>query len=316
MDSPPEPRLNPLDAENLKTAVELLEYPGFAARVADIIGTPLEKVMKVLPDAASKTINLVSEKAMKVALDLSLLTMKKGKCDASPRVHKLASAVVGAVGGAAGVAGLTVELPVTTAIMFRAIADVARAEGEDLRDPIVCLSCMEVFALGGPSKDDDSTDGIYFGARVALAQSVHEAARYLAKGIATKKTAPVLVRLISKIAAKFGLVVTYKAAAQLVPVIGALGGAAINTLFLGHFQDMAKGHFIVRRLERKYGKKAVKFCYGEIRRQIQIERGELMLEEPEEHVIEVHPEPTKPEDIVDVDFEVIEAPVEPTEEKK
>ena len=37
-------------------------------------------------------------------------------------------------------------------------------------------------------------------------------------------------------------------------VIGALGGAAVNYAFLEHFQDVARGHFTVRRLERVYGK--------------------------------------------------------------
>ena len=52
-----------------------------------------------------------------------------------------------------------------------------------------------------------------------------------------------------------------KAAAQAVPAIGAAGGAIINTLFIDHFQDMARGHFIIRRLERKYGKEAVEATY-------------------------------------------------------
>jgi len=38
---------------------------------------------------------------------------------------------------------------------------------------------------------------------------------------------PVLVRLIAQIASRFGVVVTQKLAAQAVPVIGALGGAAV-----------------------------------------------------------------------------------------
>ena len=46
-----------------------------------------------------------------------------------------------------------------------------------------------------------------------------------------------------------------------VPAIGAAGGAIINTLFIDHFQDMAHGHFIVRRLERKYGEAIVKEKY-------------------------------------------------------
>ena len=55
-----------------------------------------------------------------------------------------------------------------------------------------------------------------------------------------------------------------KAAAQAIPAIGAAGGALINTIFMDHFQDMAKGHFIVRKLERKYGKEAVKILYEKL----------------------------------------------------
>jgi EcsC protein family len=55
----------------------------------------------------------------------------------------------------------------------------------------------------------------------------------------------------------FGVVVTQKLAAQAIPLVGALGGAAVNYAFIEHFQDMARGHFIVRRLERAYGKEVV-----------------------------------------------------------
>jgi hypothetical protein len=42
---------------------------------------------------------------------------------------------------------------------------------------------------------------------------------------------------------------------------GYAGGALINTIFMDHFQDIAKGHFIVMKLERKYGKEAVRSEY-------------------------------------------------------
>jgi len=50
-------------------------------------------------------------------------------------------------------------------------------------------------------------------------------------------------------------------AAQAIPAIGAIGGALINTIFMDHFQDMAIGHFIVRKLERIYGREAIKNLY-------------------------------------------------------
>jgi hypothetical protein len=37
-------------------------------------------------------------------------------------------------------------------------------------------------------------------------------------------------------------------------VVGALGGAAVNYAFIEHFQEVARGHFTIRRLERVYGK--------------------------------------------------------------
>ena len=69
------------------------------------------------------------------------------------------------------------------------------------------------------------------------------------------------MRLITQIATRFSIPVTEKAAAQAVPIIGAAGGALINTLFIDHFQDTARGHFVVRRLERIYGKSLVRTAY-------------------------------------------------------
>jgi hypothetical protein len=38
-----------------------------------------------------------------------------------------------------------------------------------------------------------------------------------------------------------------------------------NLVFTSHFQRVARGHFIVRRLERVYGREAVKSAYEAIR---------------------------------------------------
>jgi hypothetical protein len=74
-----------------------------------------------------------------------------------------------------------------------------------------------------------------------------------------------LVRLISQIAARFGVVVSEKLAAQAMPVIGAVGGAAVNLAFVQHFQTIARGHFTVRRLERAHGAELVRFEYERLR---------------------------------------------------
>ncbi|MBP1669075.1 MAG: hypothetical protein H6Q21_1441, partial [Bacteroidetes bacterium] len=69
---------------------------------------------------------------------------------------------------------------------------------------------------------------------------------------------------ITNISQRFGVQITEKLAAQAIPAIGAAGGAIINTIFIDHFQDMAKGHFIVRKLERAYGKEIIKKIYEEL----------------------------------------------------
>jgi hypothetical protein len=57
------------------------------------------------------------------------------------------------------------------------------------------------------------------------------------------------------------VVVSERAAASALPVIGALGGATVNVLFMNHFQRVAQGHFMVRRLERQYGRDVVRELY-------------------------------------------------------
>ena len=144
---------------------------------------------------------------------------------------------------------------------MRSIADIAQSEGDNVRYIETRLACLSVFALGGRAKSDDAAESGYFAARAALATAVSEATRYLAEKGLGKAGAPALVRLISLLAARFGVVVSEKAAAQAVPIIGAAGGALVNTIFIGHFQDMARGHFIVRRLERIHGTEPVRWAY-------------------------------------------------------
>jgi hypothetical protein len=161
---------------------------------------------------------------------------------------------------------LVIELPVSTTIMLRSIADIARHEGESLNDNATRLACLEVFALGGKQKSDDSTESGYFVVRSALARSISEAAQFAATKSLTGEGSPAVVRFIINVARRFSIQVTEKAAAQAIPVIGAAGGALINTLFMDHFQDMARGHFIVRRLENLYGKEIIKDSYEEMAR--------------------------------------------------
>ena len=253
------------DLDDLKKAKALLENPSLAAKITNFLGTPIEKGFSLLPDKWNLKIGDLTRIALSKAVQAALLTMKDspGK-EASKIWHKFAVATTGGIGGLFGLPALAIELPISTTIMLRSIADIARSEGEDIHKIESKIACIEVFALGGPSMSDDASESGYFAVRAALAQSVSMAAEYMTKRGLYEKGAPALVRLIIQIADRFSIQVSEKAAAQTVPAIGAAGGAIINTLFIDHFQDMARGHFIVRRLERKYGKEIVEETYKSV----------------------------------------------------
>ena len=94
-----------------------------------------------------------------------------------------------------------------------------------------------------------------------MASLVRDAVRHVAQRGPVVKGAPVLVRLIESIAARFGIVVQEKFALELFPVIGAASGALINAVFIEHFQSVARGHFTVRRLEQRHGAEEVRRVY-------------------------------------------------------
>jgi hypothetical protein len=172
----------------------------------------------------------------------------------------------GAVAGFFGLETLIVELPLTTGIMFRSIADIARAEGESPNDPETIVNCLQVFAMGSRLSDkDDAAETSYYGVRFALSKVVSDALQHVASHGVGSAGAPPLVRLISAVAARFGIVVTQKAMAQTIPVLGAIGGGLVNTLFISHFQDMARAHFSIRSLERRYGGEVVEDAYMRLR---------------------------------------------------
>jgi hypothetical protein len=249
----------------LKRAKLLLENPGLAARLSSMLGSPLERGMAMLPARFQSTVQKASEAAMMKALDVAVNSISSETSRKSnltrDRAHKFAAATSGAVGGAFGLFALSVELPISTTIMLRSVADIAKSEGENIQHIETRLACLTVFAMGGRSAGDDAAESGYFAARLAMSGAVSEASKFLAEKGMSKAGAPALVRLTSLIASRFGIVVSEKAAAQAIPIIGAASGALINTLFIEHFQNMARGHFIVRRLEKIHGAEPVRVAY-------------------------------------------------------
>ena len=247
-------KLSPQDIEDLKYAKNLLENPSLAAKLTDTLASPIEKGFAKLPQKWAEVVQTATRKSIEKALRFAVMTMKsRNQSKPSNIIHKAAVMTSGATGGAFGLFALPIELPISTVIMLRSISDIARAEGENLNSPETKLNCLQIFALGGKSEKDDATETGYYAVRAALSKTVSDAVKHIANKGMTEKGAPILVRLITTIASRFGVVVSEKVAAMAIPAIGAIGGALINTIFMDHFQNIAQGHFTIRRLERKYG---------------------------------------------------------------
>ena len=267
----PAATLSPDDQDALRRAKQVLESPSLTMKLTGVLGAPVEKMIARLPDFATGKINDATQLALRKCLNIALRTLGKPQTpDAEPDkpsnlLHKLAVATTGAAGGAFGFLALPVELPVTTTLIFRSVCDIARSEGEDLTSVDTQLQCLAVLGMGGnPDKQEEDADLGYFVLRGALAQAISKASSDITtKGIAAHSSAAVF-KLVQTVASRFSVQVTEQMAAKSIPAIGAVLGATVNTLFIDHFQQMAHGHFTVRRLERQYGTDAVQAAYQAI----------------------------------------------------
>ena len=250
------------DLETLRRAFETLEHPSLAARISNVVGTPIEIAAHLLPKKWYKSIHDTAEKAIIKALDTAAASMRRHhEVSAHETYYKALVAGSGAVGGLFGLPGIIVELPVTTTLMLRGIAEIARDEGEDIDLLESRMACVQVFAFGGRSEIDDAAETGYYGVRLALSGYMSSVTSHIAHhGLATD-AAPVLLNMAHAVASRFGIVVSQRTALQIMPVVSAISAAAINTIFMQHFQHMARAHFTVRRLERKYDKEFVRSQY-------------------------------------------------------
>jgi len=251
------------DLDSLRSAKNTLENSSFGMKVVEKLNIPFNKGFDMLPDNWQGNILEVTQNSLEYALNAALITLDSKGTVAYPYWHKAAVMATGGVGGFFGIAALPIELPLSTTIMLRSIADIARTHGENLSTDASKLACLEVLAFGGLKKTDDNAFSAYYATRVELSKSVEEAINWFAKG-QVDNVAPKLVNLISKIASRFSVQVSEEAVAMAVPVIATVSGALINLMFMDHFQSMAFGHFTVRKIERKYGYEAVRKSYEDL----------------------------------------------------
>ena len=243
----------PPEAErDLRMAFDILENPSLAARLAAVAGMPIEALRARLPGVVQSGL----DGAVRAALQLAMSTAMRSGPAVSPLpvpsnwFHRGMAAASGAVGGAFGLPGTLIELPVSTTILLRQVAAVAGEEGEDLAAPDAAAECLKVFALGGSTPADDAAESGYFAVRIALAEAL--------KGAVGRTIVP---GFVSAVASRFIGPMGLKLSAQAAPILGAAAGAAVNLAFLEHFRGVARGHFTLRRLERTHGSDRVRSAW-------------------------------------------------------
>jgi hypothetical protein len=206
---------------------------GPVMRLVNGLGTRLETQLAAVPDRYRAQIERATAQALELAYGLAARAPEMG--ERGPVVAVMAS---GAAGGAGGMATALAELPVTVTLMLNAIRAEARAAGFDPDDPAIRAECLRVFGAGSPLAQDDGVNTSFITARLTL-------------------TGQAVQNLITTIAPKLAAVLGQKLAAQAVPVIGAVSGAALNATFLNYYREIARIRFALLRLAEVHGAELV-----------------------------------------------------------
>ena len=267
------------DLETIKKCKASMENIGWAIKGVNIVGNSLETGARFIPEKALNVLQKSTEKILLGLLKANLLTISKNKRLKEPSSITYKSIVIGSgtVGGffgsttGIGTAIFASEMTIATKYILRSIMDIARSQGEEIYSLEGQMQCMEVFALGGKSKDDDGMDTSYYVARAALSSTLKNlTSASLQAAIKTAANSSIVFgsnamnKFITQIAARFSVLISEKFMVQAVPIAGALGGGSVNFIFINHFQKMATSHFTLRMLERKYGEDAVRKAYSKI----------------------------------------------------
>jgi hypothetical protein len=247
--------MSPQHLKEISHAQKLLASTSLAARISDYAAGPVQSALKQTPLSIRKGVDQAIEHAILACLKLAIRSLKNApKRRPQMRLASAWAGVAGGVAGAFGAAALPVELPLTTILMLRAIADIARHYGEDINQMEARLACVEVFAYGAEKRADVG----YYASRAMLGRLTSEAATLLAQRGAARTSAPAVAALSKEVASRVGVVVYENIAVSAVPLASAASAAAINVAFMNHFQKIARGHFMLRRLERIYGTEPVR----------------------------------------------------------
>ena len=152
-----------LDQEIATLAGALRRANGPLMTLVNRLGGGIERQMAALPPRLRDEIERASAAALSAAFGAGRVVPRLGR-----RGTLAAALASGAAGGAGGIATSVAELPVTIAVMLKAIAEEAEAAGFDPTQEVVRAACIEVFAAGSPLDSDDGANTSFLSARLTL----------------------------------------------------------------------------------------------------------------------------------------------------
>jgi len=83
------------DLADLKRAKALLENPGLASKLSSMLGSPVEKGMKMLPASWQKGVHKATETALMKALDVAVNSLgERARSASQDRFHRMAVAIL------------------------------------------------------------------------------------------------------------------------------------------------------------------------------------------------------------------------------
>ena len=137
----------------LDAARRVLEDSSLASKLAGMAGTPIEALRKRLPKMAQGMVDGAVRRALAKSLQAATRSAPAWTLPgvSSSWMHRGMAATSGAVGGAFGLPGTLVELPISTTLLLRQILAEAQAAGEDPAALETGAEALKVFALGGPA---------------------------------------------------------------------------------------------------------------------------------------------------------------------
>lgn len=217
-----------VEAELDRLAKRYAAAGGMGIQVLNLIGGRAESLLERLPAPVRDRLGEGTEAALHWAMRAA--QSSRGLVGDQPGwMNTAVTTVMGAAGGFGGLPSAMAELPITTTILLRAIQGVAAEHGFDPAEANVQFDCLEVFAAAGPLARDDGADLAFISTRLTV-------------------TGPVLHGLIARVAPRLATVMGQKLAAQTVPVLGAVAGAATNYAYTSYYQEIAHVHFGLRKL--------------------------------------------------------------------